>query len=188
MLVHDSVYEELVEKIAHATANLPAGDPFDGGVFIGPLIHRAHADSVRGFIDRAVAADDARIAAQGELPVGAPATFVPPTLLRDVRPGSEVEQHEIFGPVLGVMRFSDEAEAVARANGTSFGLAAAVFTADNARAFRVSQALDCGEVYVNTYYVGAINGGRGEPRRDSGASRTGFEAYTRKKSITLNVG
>jgi acyl-CoA reductase-like NAD-dependent aldehyde dehydrogenase len=182
------VYDELVDRIARATAALPAGDPFDGGVFIGPLIHTAHADAVRGFIDRAVDAADATVAAQGALPEGAPATFVPPTLLRDVRPGSEVEQQEIFGPVLGAMRFSDEAEAVARANGTSFGLAGAVFTSDNARAFRVSRALDCGEVYVNTYYVGAINGGRGEPRRDSGFSRTGFEAYTRKKSITLNVG
>jgi acyl-CoA reductase-like NAD-dependent aldehyde dehydrogenase len=188
VLVEDSVYDELVDRIARATAALPAGDPFDGGVFIGPLIHTAHADAVRGFIDRAVDAADATVAAQGALPEGAPATFVPPTLLRDVRPGSEVEQQEIFGPVLGAMRFSDEAEAVARANGTSFGLAGAVFTSDNARAFRVSRALDCGEVYVNTYYVGAINGGRGEPRRDSGFSRTGFEAYTRKKSITLNVG
>ncbi|WP_424936309.1 MULTISPECIES: aldehyde dehydrogenase family protein [Bacteria] len=188
VLVHESVYDALVEKIAQATAALPVGDPFDSGVFIGPLIHAAHAENVRGFIDRAVAGADAGIAAQGVLPEGAPATFVPPTLLRDVRPGSEVEQQEIFGPVLGAMSFTDEAEAIARANGTSFGLAGAVFTSDNARAFRVSRALDCGEVYVNTYYVGAINGGRGEPRRNSGFSRTGLEAYTRKKSVTFNVG
>ncbi len=164
------------------------GDPFDPGVFIGPLIHARHADSVRGFIDRAVSSNDARIAARGAVPAGLPSTFVPATLLRDVRPGSEVEQQEIFGPVLGAMRFTDEDEAVARANGTSFGLAGAVFTSDGARQWRVSRALDCGEVYVNTYYVGAINGGRGEPRRNSGYSRTGFEAYTRKKSITFNVG
>jgi acyl-CoA reductase-like NAD-dependent aldehyde dehydrogenase len=188
VLIQDSVYDEVVDRIGQATAALPLGDPFDPDVFIGPLIHTAHAESVRGYIDRAVARGDAGVAAQGSLTAGLPDTFVPATLLRDVKPGSEVEQSEIFGPVLGASSFATEQEAFLRANGTSFGLAGAVFTADASRAWRAATALDCGEVYVNTYYVGAINGGRGEPRRQSGFSRTGFEAYTRKKSITFNFG
>jgi acyl-CoA reductase-like NAD-dependent aldehyde dehydrogenase len=187
LLVEDSAYAEVVERVAAMAATLPIGDALDPGTFIGPLVTRRHADAVRGYVTRAVERGDARAVEGAGVPAGAPPTFVAPTVLADVRAGSEIEQEEVFGPVLATMPFSGEAEALAIANGTRFGLNATVFTRDIERAFRMAGELVCGEVNVNCHFAPDMNGGRGEPRKMSGLSRTGVEAYTTLRAVNLQI-
>ncbi|SDQ72329.1 betaine-aldehyde dehydrogenase [Thermostaphylospora chromogena] len=187
LLVEESVYDEVVQGVAAAAAGLPIGDALNPDTFIGPLITQAHAERVRGFVSRAVDAGDATVVGSPSVPDGSPATFVPPTVLSRVRPGCEVEQVEIFGPVLAAMPFATEEEAITLANGTGYGLNGTVFTRDLERAFRVGDALDCGEVNVNCHFAPDMNGGRGEPRRSSGYSRTGVDAYTRLKAVNIQT-
>ncbi len=186
LLVEASVYDDVVNGVAGAASGLPIGDALDPDTFIGPLITDAHAVRVRGFVDRAVS-DGARVVGGGTVPDGSPATFMAPTVVGDVAPGAELEQNEVFGPVLAAMAFTDEADAIRIANGTRYGLNATVFTRDIERAFRLAEQLDCGEVNVNCHFSPDMNGGRGEPRRASGSARTGIESYTALKAINLQV-
>ena len=140
LLVHDSVYDEVVHRVAEQAAQLPIGDALDPGTFIGPLITEAHAGRVRGFIARAVDDDSAEVVGGGTVPDGSRSTFVAPTVLGRVRRGTELEQTEVFGPVLAAASFADEDEAVRMANGTRYGLNATVFTRDIERAFRLERS------------------------------------------------
>ena len=187
LLVHDSVYDEVVHRVAEQAAQLPIGDALDPGTFIGPLITEAHTGRVRGFIDRAVDDDAAEVVGGGTVPDGSRSTFVAPTVLGRVRRGSELEQTEVFGPVLAAASFADEHEAVRMANGTRYGLNATIFTRDIERAFQLGDLLDCGEVNVNCHFSPDMNGGRGEPRRMSGASATGIQAYTSMKALNIQT-
>jgi acyl-CoA reductase-like NAD-dependent aldehyde dehydrogenase len=187
LLVEESVYEDVLKGVAAAAAGLPIGDALDPGTFIGPLITEEHATRVRGFVSRAVEAGDGTVIGVPSVACSSRPTFVPPTVLGGVRPGSEIEQQEIFGPVLTVTPFSTEAEALSLANGTAYGLNGTVFTRDIERAFRVADALDCGEINVNCHFTPDMNGGRGEPRRSSGHSRTGIDAYTRLKAVNIQT-
>jgi acyl-CoA reductase-like NAD-dependent aldehyde dehydrogenase len=187
LLVDAAVYEDVVAGVAGASSGLPIGDALDSETFIGPLITEAHADRVRGFVDRSLANGEAEVVGGGSLPDGSARTFVPPTVLGRVRPESEIGQSEVFGPVLASMSFDSEDEAVALANGTRYGLNATVFTRDLERAFRIADRLDVGEVNVNCHFSPEMNGGRGEPRKSSGASRTGVEAYTALKAVNIQT-
>ncbi|HLN04803.1 MAG TPA: aldehyde dehydrogenase family protein [Acidimicrobiales bacterium] len=187
LLVEESVYNDVVKAVAAAAATLPIGDALAPATFIGPLVSAGHADRVRGYLDRALAAGDAELVGAPSVPVGSRETFVPPTVLGRVRHGSEIEQEEVFGPVLAAMPFSTPEEAVELANGTRYGLNATVFSRDIERVFTIADLLDCGEVNVNCHFAPDMNGGRGEPRRLSGLSRTGVEAYTRLKAVNLQV-
>ncbi|HEV3123385.1 MAG TPA: aldehyde dehydrogenase family protein [Candidatus Dormibacteraeota bacterium] len=187
LLVEAPVYEEVVNGVAEAASHLPIGDALDPQTFIGPLVTRQHADRVRGFVDRALSHGEATVVGGGTVPDGRAPTFVAPTVLGGVHPGSELDQEEIFGPVLAAMQFGDEAQAVAIANGTRYGLNATVFTRDIERAFRLADELVCGEVNVNCHFSPEMNGGRGEPRKMSGLSRVGVEGYTALRAINLQI-
>lgn len=187
LLVHESVYDEVVGRVAEQASFLPIGDALDPQTFIGPLITEAHAERVRGFVDRAVGDGSAERVGGGSVPEGARSTFVAPTVLGRVRAGCELEQTEVFGPVLAAVSFADEDEAVRIANGTRYGLNATVFTKDIERAFQVADRLDAGEVNVNCHFAPEMNGGRGEPRKMSGASRTGVDAYTALKAYNVQI-
>lgn len=188
LLVEDSVYDQVVSSVAGAAANLPIGDALAASTFIGPLISETHAARVRGFVDRAVGAGTAEVVGGGTVPGGSVATFVAPTVLGRVQPGSELAQSEVFGPVLAAMPFASEEAAIELANGTRYGLNATVFTRDVERAFRMVDRLVVGEVNVNCHFAPDMNGGRGEPRKASGFSRTGVEAYTVLKAVNLQIG
>jgi acyl-CoA reductase-like NAD-dependent aldehyde dehydrogenase len=185
LLVERSVYDDVTGAVAAMAAGLPIGDALAPDTFIGPLVNTDHADRVRGFVDTAIGDGTAELVGGGQVPDGLPSSFVAPTVLGNVTRGSTVEQTEIFGPVLASLPFDDEDEALAIANGTPYGLNATVFTNDIGRAFRVSQRLNVGEVTINHHFSAEMNGGRGEPRKSSGFSRTGVEAYTTIKSVSL---
>lgn len=144
---------EVVEGVARRAAALRLGDPLDPTVEMGALISAAHRDSVLSHVQSAIA-EGARLVCGGSahgVAGHAGGSFMLPTILADVRPGSAVEQEEIFGPVLVVVPFDDEEEAVAIANGTRYGLAAGIWTGDQRRAIRLARRMRSGVVWLNSY-------------------------------------
>ncbi|GAA4930768.1 aldehyde dehydrogenase family protein [Actinoplanes utahensis] len=145
MLVHRSHYDEAVELAAKSAAGYTLGDPFDPATRLGPLASAGQKDRVRGFIERSTA----RLVAGGlDAPVPAQGHFVAPTVFADVDPDSELAQEEIFGPVLAMIPFDSDDEAVAIANNSKYGLAGAVWGSDE-RALSVARRLRTGAVDVN---------------------------------------
>lgn len=188
LLVDAAVHDELVSKVvaaADATAVLPG---WAQGAAMGPLVTAEHRQQVQAHVD-AARSEGAELLAGGVPPDDVEqGYFYRPTVFDGVRPTMRLAQEEVFGPVLAVQRFEDEDEAVALANDVSYGLAAAVWTRDLARAHRVAGRLDAGTVWVNTY--GEIDasvsfGGV----KDSGIGRElgphAIEAYTQPRSVWI---
>lgn len=154
LLVHRDVYERVVQAAAAAAAAVGVGDPFAPTTALGPVVAAAARDRILGVIEKA--ADSSRLVAGGHAvdPATLPAPlrdgyFVEPTVLADVAPDSEIAQHEVFGPVLSVIPFATEEQAVELANSTPYGLGAVVYTRDVARVQRVVPQLQAGTVHVN---------------------------------------
>jgi aldehyde dehydrogenase (NAD+) len=176
MLVHASRYEEAVELAAAAAAKY--------GDRLGPLVNAKQRDRVRGYIEKGLA-EGARLAVGGPESPREQGYFVSPTVLADVTPEMTVAQEEIFGPVLSVLRYEDEEDALRIANGTVYGLAGAVWAADEAEAVAFARRMDTGQV--------DINGGRFNPRapfggyKQSGVGRElgahGLAEYLQTKSL-----
>ncbi|WP_055539873.1 aldehyde dehydrogenase family protein, partial [Streptomyces neyagawaensis] len=176
MLVHASQYEEAVELAATAAAKY--------GERLGPLVNAKQRDRVRGYIEKGLA-EGARLAAGGPESPREQGYFVSPTVLADVTPEMTVAQEEIFGPVLSVLRYEDEEDALRIANGTVYGLAGAVWAAEEAEAVAFARRMDTGQV--------DINGGRFNPRapfggyKQSGVGRElgahGLVEYLQTKSL-----
>jgi len=151
LVVHESVYDELTEKVVAFTRDINLGDPFDPTTGMGPVVSRAAQERIIAMIDRAQADGGAELLIGGGIPDGplAPGFYVEPTVFGDVDPNSELGQVEVFGPVLALMRFETEEEAVQIANSTSYGLASYLWTNDAARINRLVPQLEAGGVYVN---------------------------------------
>ncbi len=163
ILVQDNIFTEFERKLATAVGRLRVGDGADPGTDVGPLVTPAQQKRVLDYLDIGVA-EGARILAQAPLPSDprlANGCYVPPTLLTDVTPDMRVATEEIFGPVVALIPFSDEDEAVRIANGTQFGLVAGVFSQDSDRVLRVSRQIKAGTVFVNNYFRVAVGSGFG---------------------------
>jgi aldehyde dehydrogenase (NAD+) len=146
MLVHRSRYDEAVSIAAAAAAGYRTGDPFDESTRLGPLVSAAQRDRVRGFLERA----DARLVAGGlDAAVPERGYFVAPTVFADVDPAGELAQEEIFGPVLSIIGFGDDDEAVQIANNSRYGLAGAVWSGSDERALAVARRMRTGAVDIN---------------------------------------
>lgn len=150
LVVQDSVYDDLAEKVVAFTRDISLGDPFDPSTGMGPVVSRAAQERIIAMIERAQT-DGAKLLIGGGIPDGplAAGSYVEPTVFGDVDPNSELGQVEVFGPVLALLRFETEEEAVQIANSTSYGLASYLWTNDAARINRLVPQLEAGGVYVN---------------------------------------
>ncbi|MEV6590284.1 aldehyde dehydrogenase family protein [Streptomyces acidicola] len=149
VLAQRGVYDALVTHLAAYAGRLPVGDPRDPGTVVGPVISAAHRDRVESYVELG-RKEGARVVTGGERPALDRGFYVAPTLLADCTPDMRVVREEIFGPVVVVLPFGDEEEAVALANDSDYGLIDYVWSGDVARAFRVARRLRAGGVGVNT--------------------------------------
>lgn len=192
VLIERAVYEPLIERLATAFNGLRVG-PSRADLDCGPLINAKQQQRVWDFLSDAQH-DGIPMAAHGQVVADAPESgfYQAPALLRDVPPSHRLAQEEVFGPVLAAMRFVDEDEAVALANGTPYGLVAGIWTRDGARQMRLARRLRAGQVFINNYGAG---GGVELPFGGVGHSghgrEKGFEAlygFTTLKTIAIRHG
>jgi aldehyde dehydrogenase (NAD+) len=190
LLVEASVYDEMVERTVAQAKAIRIGDPFDPTMVMGPVINRAAADRIVATIERSKAAGDGRLLYGGRRASGALSRgfYVEPTVFGDVNPMSEIAQQEIFGPVLSILKFSSEDEAVQIANSTSYGLAAFIHTNDVTRAHRVAGELRAGGVFINGATLvepDTAFGGSGLSGFGREGGRFGLEEYVRPKTVAI---
>jgi acyl-CoA reductase-like NAD-dependent aldehyde dehydrogenase len=149
VIAQRGVYDQLVAGLQATTGHLKVGDPLAPDTVVGPVISAQHRDRVEAYVKAGVD-EGGSVLAGGERPDMRTGFYVAPTLIADCKPGMSVVQGEIFGPVVVVLAFDDEDEAIALANGTPFGLNDYVFTGDTGRGVRVARQLRSGSVAINT--------------------------------------
>jgi betaine-aldehyde dehydrogenase len=190
LLVEDRIYDRFVASLVERVGALRTGDPLDPATTLAPLVSPEQKSRVEHYVE--IGRKEGTVLTEAALPADPPfseGNFVAPAVIEGLAQGSRLVQEEIFGPVVTVQRFSGEAEAIELAEGTSFGLAAGVWTSDLDRGWRVGRALRAGTVWVNTYhhfYPEAEVGGF----RQSGVGRQqgvdGLLEFTETKHINFD--
>jgi acyl-CoA reductase-like NAD-dependent aldehyde dehydrogenase len=187
ILVEESVLDTFLEKFHAATDAHVLGDPREDATTVSPMIHPDHLARVEGFVDRARAAGQ-RVVRGGQRAGG---LFYEPTLIEPTGNDAEIVQNEVFGPVLTYQTFRDEAEAIALANSTDYGLSAIVYTSSMGRADRIGRAVRSGVVWVNTFLVRDLTAPFGG-MKNSGIGREGgdfaLDFYSDLKTLQILDG
>jgi 1-pyrroline dehydrogenase len=189
VLAAPGVYDDFVAKLGDQVRSIKWGDPAEADdLDMGSLIAQAQADKVEGMVERA--RDGAEIVVGGARP-DRPGAYFEPTLIAGPDQRSEIIQDEVFGPVVTVQRFSDEAQAIAWANDVRFGLAASLFTSNIGRAMRVAKAIQFGTVWINEHFTLTSempHGGFKESGYGKDGSMYALEDYTVVKHVMINTG
>ena len=188
VLVHKSVKQEFIERLSRAVADLRMGDPTETSTQIGPIANQAQFEKILTYLD--IAAQEGATCVTGGHRAQRDGWFVEPTVFVDVNPGMRIVSEEIFGPVLGVMTFESEAEAIDLANQSEFGLAAGVWTENMRRAHRLAEKLRCGTVYVNTYRAVSVMSPAGGFKMSGIGRENGQEMigeYLQTKSVWVSM-
>jgi len=188
MLVPESKYDEAAKVAAEVANSFTLGDPLSESTKLGPLTSAAQLERVRGYIKKGIAEGAELVAGGAEAPEGVPGGyFVKPTVFGKVKPGSTIEQEEIFGPVLSIITYKDEEEAIRIANDTAYGLAGAVWSKDDAHAQKVARRIRAGQVDVNggAFNMNAPFGGFKQSGHGREAGVYGLEEFLEYKSLQL---
>ena len=190
LILQDAVYDRFMERFLKTVANLKVGDPLDPATDFGPLITAQHRERVEGYIQSGLD-EGARLLTGGKRPSDPTlqkGNYLLPTVFENVTPAMRICHEEIFGPVLAVQKFHDEAEAIRLANETVYGLAGFLWTQDVNRALRVSSAIKTGMMWVNSFFLRDLRTPFGGAR-ESGFGREGgrysLEFYTEPKFVCI---
>ena len=188
VIVQDSVYQEFVALLTEQAKAIAIGAPHDDDVFLGPVNNSNQLARVSDLLSRVPA--HAQVMTGGSA-LDRPGFFFPATVVAGLAQDDELIQKEIFGPVITVQKFSDEAQAVSMANGVDYGLASSVWTANHGTAMRMAKAFDFGCVWINTHIplvAEMPHGGFKRSGYGKDLSGYGFEDYTRIKHVMTNLG
>jgi aldehyde dehydrogenase (NAD+) len=186
VLVERPVYEEVVQRLAERARSIKVGDPSDAKTTMGPLISAAQMKTVLDYIK--VGKDEGATTVTGGGRIGEQGYFIEPTIFSNVAHEMRISQEEIFGPVLAVIPFEDEQDALRIANGTPYSLAAGVWSADIGRVHRMANGLKAGTVWINTYGYTDVRlpwGGQGESGLGREHGDAAIENFTEPKAIWL---
>ena len=190
VFVQKGLKAKFLERLAARSAAILLGDPLDEATQMGPLVSAAQLDKVLAYIETAKAEGATLVCGGGRAALNT-GYYVQPTVFADVTDAMTIAREELFGPVMAVLDFDTEAEAVARANDTEFGLAAGVFTADITRAHRVISALQAGTCWINAYNLTPVEAPFGGAK-SSGVGRenghAAVEHYSQVKSVYVGMG
>ena len=188
LYVHENIYDEVCEELATIANDTVIGDGLEQGTKLGPLNNKMQYDKVKALIEEAK--QDGNVIAGGEFP-DKPGYFIRPTIVRDIKEGSRLVDEEQFGPVLPVMSFADESEAVERANASAWGLGGSVWSASPERAYALAEQMDSGTVWINKHaeldptipFGGAKMSGLGNE-----LGQEGLQEFTQQKIINIAKG
>ncbi|SLN16320.1 NAD/NADP-dependent betaine aldehyde dehydrogenase [Roseovarius albus] len=189
LIVHEDVADAFIEKMAKIAAGIKIGDPMAEETEMGPLCTRGQIENIESEVAFAVE-QGAKLVCGGKRADAGSDLFFEPTILDCPSSDLKIADTELFGPVLSVLRFKTEAEALALANDTEHGLAAGIFTRDSARALRMSRAVRAGIVWINTYRVISPVAEFGGMKGSGYGRESGFQAvydYTRPKTVWMNI-
>lgn len=192
LFVQRSIHDAFVARLVAATRTLVVGHPFDAATQVAPLIHPDHRDAVAGHVARALA-DGAESLCGGAAPEGAAfaqGSYYLPTILAGLPNTAALCREEVFGPVLAVLPFDDEADVIAQGNDNAYGLACGIWTRDFPRAYRVARAITTGTVWINTYKQFSIStpfGGEKDAGVGREKGREGIRQYMAQKSLYVDL-
>ncbi len=192
LIVEKSIYDDFVRELVDRTKNIKIGPGWEPDTEMGPLISSQHLKQVLDYVNAGVEEGATLLCGGNQLQEGiyAEGNYMEPTIFTDTTPDMRIVQEEIFGPVLAIQVFETEEEALALANGTDFGLAAAVFTNDSAKAQRVIRAVHAGITWVNCYHP-TFNEAPWSGYKQSGIGGDlgtyGFEEYLNKKQVNISL-
>jgi betaine-aldehyde dehydrogenase len=192
VFVQRRIKDAFLARLKERTEAIAIGDPMDEATQLGPMVSKTQRDKVFSYIEKGEA-EGARLVTGGGIPnhVSGEGTYIQPTVFADVTDEMTIAREEIFGPVMCVLDFDDEAEVVARANATEFGLSAGVFTADLTRAHRVVDQLEAGMLWINTYNLCPVEipfGGSKQSGFGRENSVAALNHYTELKTVYVGMG
>lgn len=192
VFVQTKIKDAFLARLKERTEAIAIGDPMDETTQLGPMVSKAQRDKVFSYIEKGKE-EGARLLTGGGIPnhVSGEGTYIQPTVFADVTDGMAIAREEIFGPVMCVLDFDDEAEVIARANATDFGLSAGVFTADLTRAHRVVDQLEAGTLWINTYNLCPVEipfGGSKQSGFGRENSVAALNHYTELKTVYVGMG